>query len=289
MSKVAIVTDSNSGITQAEAKKLGIFVLPMPFLIDGSEYYEDVSLTQEEFYTLLSNDAQVSTSQPAAAIVAELWENVLKEYDEIVHIPMSSGLSESCRTAEKLSDEYGGRVCVVNNQRISVTQKASVTEALKLATEGKSAREIKDFLEARKYDSSIYIALDTLKYLKKGGRLTPAAALIGGMLRLRPVLTIQGEKLDKFAIAKTEKQAKKIMLDAISAELKGRFAEYVANGEMELSVAHSNNPEGAKLFAEEIEGLFPNLKVSYIDPLSLSVSCHIGPGSLAVTCQRVLR
>lgn len=289
MSKVAIVTDSNSGITQEEAKELGIFVLPMPFLIDGNEYFEDINLTQEQFYQLLADDANVSTSQPAVGSVSDLWDGVLKEYDEIVHIPMSSGLSESYHTAEKLAESYGGKVFVVNNQRISVTQKQSAFDALRLSQAGKTGAEIKTALENSKYDSSIYIALDTLKYLKKGGRLTPAAALIGGLLKLKPVLQIQGDKLDKFAIAKTEKQAKKIMIDAIVADLRDRFAEYRKNGEMQLSVAHTANEEEAKLFAEELKGLLPDLTVSFVDPLSLSVSCHIGPGALAVTCQRMIK
>ena len=229
MTKVKIVTDSNSGITQKEAEKLGIFVLPMPFLIDGEEYFEDINLTQAEFYEHLKSNANVLTSQPAIGNVTEFWNKLLTDDSELVHIPMSSGLSESCHTAEALAKNYGGRVQVVDNQRISITQKQSVYDALKLANEGKSAAEIKEILLKTKFDSSIYIALDTLKYLKKGGRLTPAAALIGTLLGIRPVLQIQGEKLDAFKKVKTVRKAKEVMIAALDSDLKNRFTEYAAN------------------------------------------------------------
>ena len=288
MTKVKIVTDSNSGITQKEAEKLGIFVLPMPFLIDGEEYFEDINLTQAEFYEHLKSNANVLTSQPAIGNVTEFWNKLLTDDSELVHIPMSSGLSESCHTAEALAKNYGGRVQVVDNQRISITQKQSVYDALKLANEGKSAAEIKEILLKTKFDSSIYIALDTLKYLKKGGRLTPAAALIGTLLGIRPVLQIQGEKLDAFKKVKTVRTAKEVMIAALDSDLKNRFTEYAANGEMQISVAHTANEAEAKLFAEELQATFRNVPVKFIDPLSLSVSCHIGPGSLACALSRVL-
>ena len=288
MTKVKIVTDSNSGITQKEAEKLGIFVLPMPFLIDGEEYFEDINLTQAEFYEHLKSNANVLTSQPAIGNVTEFWNKLLTDDSELVHIPMSSGLSESCHTAEALAKNYGGRVQVVDNQRISITQKQSVYDALKLANEGKSAAEIKEILLKTKFDSSIYIALDTLKYLKKGGRLTPAAALIGTLLGIRPVLQIQGEKLDAFKKVKTVRKAKEVMIAALDSDLKNRFTEYAANGEMQISVAHTANEAEAKLFAEELQATFRNVPVKFIDPLSLSVSCHIGPGSLAFALSRVL-
>ena len=199
MSKLAIITDSNSGITQRRGKELGIFVLPMPFFIDGQLFLEDITLTQEQFYERLGADSDISTSQPSPGDVMELWEKILRDYDEIVHIPMSSGLSSSCATAMSIADEYDGRVQVVNNQRISVTQEQSVYDAMKLRDEGKSAKEIKEILEKEKFLSSIYITVDTLKYLKKGGRVTPAAAANGTVLNLKPVLQIQGEKLDAFA------------------------------------------------------------------------------------------
>ena len=288
MNKIRIVTDSNSGITQEEAKKLGVFVIPMPFLINGEEYYEDINLTQEQFYVHLRGDASVSTSQPSVASVTELWDELLKEDCEIVHIPMSSGLSETCHTAQSLAKEYNGKVHVVDNQRISVTQKQSVLDALKLAENGISASQIKEILEQTKRDSSIYIALDTLKYLKKGGRLTPAAALIGSILRIKPVLQIQGEKLDAFKKVLSLKQAKQEMIGAIKHDLSTRFAQFRANGEMTLSVAHTDNFSEADAFRKELEQLFPDVPVLFVDPLSLSVSCHIGPGALAVTATRRL-
>ena len=288
MNKIRIVTDSNSGITQEEAKKLGVFVVPMPFLINGEEYYEDINLTQEQFYVHLRGDASVSTSQPSIASVTELWDELLKEDCEIVHIPMSSGLSETCHTAQSLAKEYNGKVHVVDNQRISVTQKQSVLDALKLAENGISASQIKEILEQTKRDSSIYIALDTLKYLKKGGRLTPAAALIGSILRIKPVLQIQGEKLDAFKKVLSLKQAKQEMIGAIRHDLSTRFAQFRANGEMTLSVAHTDNFAEADTFRKELEQFFPDVPVLFVDPLSLSVSCHIGPGALAVTATRRL-
>lgn len=289
MTNVKIVTDSNSGITQQEAKKLGIFVLPMPFLIDGEEYFEDVNLTQSEFYKHLANDATVSTSQPSTVNVTELWESILKDGYEIVHIPMSSALSETCHTAENLAKAYGGRVCVVDNQRISITQKQSVYDAIALAGQGKSASEIRDILHKTKFDSSIYISLETLKYLKKGGRLTPAAALIGSILKIKPVLQIQGGKLDAFKKVHTLKQAKDVMLTAMKNDLEKRFSALVSNGELQISVAHTNNYEEAERFANEIRAIFPEVPVSFCDPLSLSVACHIGPGALAIGCSRIVK
>ncbi len=289
MANVKIVTDSNSGITQTEAKELGISVIPMPFLIDGKEYFEDINLTQEEFYRHLAADASVSTSQPSVAAVTELWDSLLQEEDaEIVHIPMSSGLSESCHTAQRLAEDYGGRVHVVDNQRISVTQKQSVFDAMALAKVGNSAAEIARILTETKFDSSIYITLTTLKYLKKGGRLTPAAALIGTLFKIKPVLQIQGEKLDAFRKVQTMRQAKTVMIEAIRSDLATRFKAYREAGEMVLQVAHTDNYEEALNFKSELEALF-GLPVVFVDPLSLSVSCHIGPGALACTCCRVIK
>lgn len=284
MPKVTIVTDSNSGITQAEAKTLGIFVIPMPFLINGEEFCEDINLTQEQFYAHLEGDANVSTSQPAVATVTDLWDEILKADPdtEIVHIPMSSGLSESCHTAQSLAKDYHGKVYVVDNQRISVTQKQSVFDALKLAKEGKSAAQIQEYLLQTKADASIYISLDTLKYLKKGGRLTPAAALVGSILRIKPVLQLQGEKLDAFKKVHSLSQAKNVMIEAIRNDLNTRLAEPYENGELNMFVAHTNFYEEAQTFKKELEAIFPKLKMTFTDPLSLSVSCHIGPGALAL-------
>ncbi len=289
MANVRIVTDSNSGITQKEAESLGIFVLPMPFLIDGEEYFEDINLTQSQFYEHLNGDAAVSTSQPSTGSVTELWDKVLSDGSEIVHIPMSSGLSESCHTAQRLAEEYGGRVQVVDNQRISITQKQSVYDALTLAKRGMSAAEIREELLKTKFDSSIYISLDTLKYLKKGGRLTPAAALVGTLLRIKPVLQIQGEKLDAFKKVHTLKQAKEVMIAAVQHDLETRFKAYAEAGEMTVAVAHTQNYEEAESFLGELAAAFPRCKTTFADPLSLSVSCHIGPGALAVACTREIK
>lgn len=285
MKKIAIITDSNSGITQKAAKELGVFVLPMPFYIDGELFLEGITLSQEEFYEKLKNDADISTSQPSPANVLDLWDEVLKEYDEIVHIPMSSGLSASCETAAALARDYEGKVFVVNNQRISVTQRQSVLDAKLLAERGKSGAQIKQILEEMKLEASIYITLETLKYLKKGGRITPAAAALGTILNLKPVLQIQGEKLDAYAKARGKLKAKKIMLEAIHKDLENRFAEYLKNGEMVLAAAYAGNPEEAAEWKKEIEQEFPDMEC-HMDPLSLSVACHIGYGAIAVTCHR---
>jgi DegV family protein with EDD domain len=289
MAKIAIVTDSNSGITQAEGKQLGVYVLPMPFDIDGQQYFEDINLTQEQFYEKLTGDADVSTSQPSPDAVMSLWDDLLKNkgYDEIVHIPMSSGLSSSCATAMMLAQDYDGKVQVVDNQRISVTMRQSVLDAKELAKRGKSAAEIKEILEKHKMESSIYITLETLKYLKKGGRITPAAAAIGTMLKLNPVLQIQGEKLDAFAKARGKASAKKIMLKAMQDDLDTRFAEFAKDGKMHMEVAYSGNPEEAEEWAALVKETFPQFDF-HMDPLSLSVACHIGHGALAIATSAYL-
>ena len=284
MGKIAIVTDSNSGITQKEGKELGISVIPMPFYINEELYFEDITLTQDEFYQKLNEDEDIKTSQPAPGDVLDLWEKLLEDHDEIVHIAMSSGLSSSCATAAMLADDYDGKVQVVDNQRISVTQRQSVLDAAKLAEEGKSAKEIKDILEADKLDSGIYIMVDTLKYLKKGGRITPAAAALGTLLKIKPVLIILGEKLDSFAKARTMKQAKTMMMNAIQKELDGRLHDSECRN-CHLAIAHTDNEEAALEFKKEVEERFPNADV-YMAPLSLSIACHIGPGSLALTATR---
>ncbi len=282
--RVAIVTDSNSGITQAQGKELGVFVLPMPFVIGENTYYEDVSLSQAEFYEKLTDGVEVSTSQPLVGDLLSLWDGVLKEYDELVHIPMSSGLSGSCATALALSQDYDGRVCVVNNQRISVTQRQSVLDALALAGAGRPAAEIARLLEETRFDSSIYIMLDTLKYLKKGGRVTPAAAAIATVLRIRPVLQIQGGKLDAFAKARSEKLGREIMIEAMRRDIDERFG---GMDQVRVFVAHTDNAAAAAEFADTIKAAF-GLEEVHIDPLSLSVSCHIGPGALAIACSKKL-
>lgn len=288
MSKIAVVTDSNSGITQEQAKELGIRVLPMPFMIEGETYYEEITLSQSAFYEKLSQNADISTSQPTPGAVMQLWDELLQEYDEIVHIPMSSGLSSSCQTADMLAQDYDGKVHVVNNQRISITQKRSAMDALALVKEGRSGSEIKEILEKDKFNSSIYIMIDTLYYLKKGGRVTPAAAALGTLLRLKPVLQIQGEKLDAFAKARTVNQAKTIMINAIKSDIEKRFGGISPDNQMYLAIAHTQNEEAAQLFKQEIQAQFPDYPIETVDPLSLSVSCHIGPGSLAVACCKKL-
>ncbi len=288
--KVAIVTDSNSGITQKEAKDFSnLRVLPMPFTIDGEEFFEDINLSQEEFYKkLLDEEANISTSQPAIGMVTELWDNLLKEYDEVVHIPMSSGLSMSCETATNFAEQYEGRVHVVNNRRISVTQKQSVFDAIKLVDEGRSGQEIAEILTKTSMDASIYIMVSTLKYLKKGGRITPAAAAIGTLLKIKPVLQIQGGKLDQYAKVMNEKVARQKMIEAVKHDLETRFIDLYKRGEMKLAVAYTNCLEKAQSFVEEIKRELPDMEIVSVDPLSLSVSCHIGSGSLAVVCMRAI-
>ena len=284
MSKVIIMTDSNSGITQTQAKEMGVVVLPMPFYINEEMFYEDIDLSQEQFYEKLQAGGDIKTSMPLVGDVTDKWDELLKEYDEVVYIPMSSGLSSSCETAYMLSQDYDGKVEVVNNQRISVTMRQSVIDAKNLAEAGKSAKEIKDILEAAKFDSSIYIMVDTLTYLKKGGRITPAAAALGTLLKLKPVLQIQGEKLDAFAKARTVKQAKNIMIEAVKSDFEKRFDS--ADGRnINLEMAYTQDLEAALAFKEEVQAAFPENEI-VLNPLSLSVSCHIGPGALAIACSK---
>lgn len=287
MNKIAIMTDSNSGITQKEAEVLRIRVLPMPFLIDGETFFEEISLTQEQFYERLAQDVDISTSQPSPEDVTKAWEELLEENESIVYIPMSSGLSGSCQTAIMLADDYEGKVQVVDNQRISVTQRQSVLDAIELAKEGKTAVQIKEILEANKFESSIYIMLDTLKYLKKGGRITPAVAALGSALRLKPVLQIQGEKLDAFSIARTKKQGVSKMLAAIEEDIKTRFGGLDNMENIHMEVAHTVNEEAALELVEMIKERF-GVETVDMYPLSLSISCHIGAGSLAVACSKGL-
>lgn len=288
MSSVAIVTDSNSGISQAEGKELGIYVIPMPCLVDGKLYYENVDITKEQFYHFMESDADLTTSQPSPGDVMDLWDKLLKEYDEIVHIPMSSGLSASCSTAMGLAQDYDGKVQVVNNQRISVTMQQSVMDAKHLAATGKSAAQIKEILEKEALESSIYLVVDTLKYLKKGGRITPAAALLGSALNLKPLLQIQGEKLDAYKKVRGMKAAKKNMLDAMKKDVEGRFADYVAKGQLKLHVAYTTDEETEKQWMEEVQNAFPDLTITRMDPLSFSITCHTGPGVLAIAASHAL-
>lgn len=286
MSKVAIITDSNSGITQEQGKKYGVQVMPMPFFVNEETFFEGISMSQSEFYKYLEDGADVMTSQPTPDSLMKVWDDTLQEYDEIVYIPMSSGLSSSCGTASMLAgeEEYENKVFVVDNQRISVTQRQSVLDAVELAKKGYSGGEIQKILLREKFESSIYIMVDTLTYLKKGGRMTPAAAAIGTMLRLKPVLQIQGEKLDAFAKVKTLKQAKTTMIKAVRRDFGERFHD--ENGEnFYIQIAYTADDTEAQIFKKEVEEEFPGHDV-WVDPLSLSVSCHIGPGALALAISK---
>lgn len=286
MKKTAVITDSNSGITQEQAKELGIQVVPMPFFVNGEIYYEDISMSQKEFYGYLEQGAEVTTSQPSPDTLTELWNKILQEYEEIVYIPMSSGLSSSCGTAMMLSyeDEFKDKVFVVDNQRISVTQRQSVLDALQMAKQGYTGEQIREILLREKFESSIYIMVDTLTYLKKGGRVTPAAAAIGTVLRIKPVLQIQGEKLDAYAKVKTLKQAKTTMIKAVRRDFEERFHDPDGDN-FHMAVAYTADDGEALCFKEELEQEFPGHDI-WVDPLSLSVSCHIGPGALALAVSK---
>ena len=287
MKKIAIVTDSNSGIGKDTPE--GVFVVPMPFLINDEDYFENINLSQEEFYKLLSEDTNVSTSQPSIGNLSDFWTDILKDYDEIVHIPMSSGLSNSCATATNLANDFDGRVYVVDNHRVSISLKESVYDAVKLREAGKTAAEIKDYLVNTSADSSIYIAVDTMKFLKKGGRVTPAAAMIGSILKIKPILQIHGEKLDKYMLARGSIKAREILKEALKKDLEGKFAEYTIKGEMCVSVAYTDNPAEAEKFMAEFQEMMPDIPVHFNDPLPLSVTCHIGPGALGVACTRFMK
>ncbi len=278
--KTAVMTDSNSGISRREAEKLGIFSLPMPVIINGETCYEGVDLTQEMFYESLKGGKDVSTSQPSPGEVMGMWDEILAGgYDEIVHIPMSSGLSNSCEAAISLAAEYDGKVQVVDNHRISVTLRESVLEARELAESGLSAREIKKELEERAYDSIIYIAVDTLEFLKKGGRVTPAAAALGAVLNIKPVLTIQGERLDAFAKVRGMKKGKHRMLEALKNDLATRFQGVDMSRVVIGGAGAGLSAEEEKEWTDTLKETFPQAMV-YYNPLSFSIGSHTGPGAV---------
>ncbi len=282
MAKIAIVTDSNSGITQEEAANLGIYVLAMPFIIDGTTFFEDTTLSREQFHRKLSSDADISTSQPAPESVTSLWDELLNNYDYILHIPMSSSLSGSCSSAYGLAQEYDGKVKVVDNKRISITQRQAVLDAIALVKRGKTVEEACEILMNDTYNTSIYVLVDTLKYLKKGGRITAAAAALGTLLRIKPVLTIQGGKIDAFAKARTTKQGKEIMLQALKQDIETRFGGITKRSDMRFRITQYNNMEVALQIKAEIEEMYPQYGAVEIDGLSLSVCTHVGPGTVGV-------
>lgn len=282
MPRVAVMTDSNSGITQLEGKEMGIAVVPMPFTIDDVTYFEDINLTREEFFQMMADGREIVTSQPAPGDLMKMWDEALKKNDQVVYIPMSSGLSGSCQNARMLANEYNGRVFVVNNQRISVTQKRSVQDAMALAANGYDGARIREILERERFDASIYIMLDTLKYLKKGGRITPAAAAIGTLIRIKPVLQIKGERLDAFSKARTLAQGKTTMINAIHHDIETLYGGIDAKNVWMYAV-HAQVPEAFASFRKEVQAAFPGLTVED-GQLSLSICCHIGPGALAMAC-----
>lgn len=284
MSNIAIMTDSNCGIMPDEGRDLGIYVLPMPVIIDGQTYYEGIDITLDEFFRKQTEGADITTSQPSPGDVEAMWTELLKTHDEVLFVPMSGGLSNTCQTALMLSgeDEFAGRVFVVNNRRISVTQAQSVLDAKLLAEEGKTAAEIKGILEAEALDASIYIAVDTLEYLKKGGRITAAAAAIGTVLKLKPILTIQGDKLDSFAKARGLKAAFRIMLNAVKNDISSRFSHLGEDSVLKVGIANTlMEPEKLEMFKDEMKKNFPDMELFYL-PLTLSIGTHTGPGALGI-------
>ena len=284
MSGIAIMTDSNCGIMPEEGRKLGIHVIPMPVIIDGHTYFEGVDITAEDFYKKQAAGAEITTSQPSPGDVTAMWDRLLKDYDQVIFIPMSSGLSNTCQTAVMLSDDdaYRGKVYVVDNHRISVPQLQSVYDAGALAEEGKTAAEIKEILEKEALDASIYIAVDTLKYLKKGGRITPAAAAVGTVLRLKPVLTIQGGKLDSHAKTRGMKSAFRIMLQAVKDDISSRFSHLKEQGVLKVGIANTRMDEGSlAAFRAEMQKNFPDMELVY-SPLTMSIGTHIGTGGLGI-------
>lgn len=288
MSNIAIMTDSNCGIMPDEGRDLGIYVLPMPVIIDGQTYYEGIDITLDKFFKKQTEGADITTSQPSPGDVEAMWTELLKTHDEVLFVPMSGGLSNTCQTALMLSgeDEFAGRIFVVNNRRISVTQAQSVLDAKLLAEEGKTASEIKEILEAEALDASIYIAVDTLEYLKKGGRITAAAAAIGTVLKLKPVLTIQGDKLDSFAKARGLKAAFRIMLNAVKNDISSRFSHLGEDSVLKVGIANTlMEPEKLEMFKDEMKKNFPDMELFYL-PLTMSIGTHTGPGALGIGAVR---
>lgn len=290
MGKIAIMADSNCGIMPEEGASYGIHILPMPVIIDGETYYEGVDISPDDFYSRQAAGSDITTSQPSPGEVTAMWDRLLLTYDEIVFIPMSSGLSGTCQTAFLLAGDepYEGRVFVVDNHRISVTQAQSALDALELARQGRSGAEIKEILEREAMDATIFIAVDTLEYLKKGGRITAAAAALGTILRVKPVLTIQGGKLDSFAKARGTAAAFHVMLEALRSDIDTRFSDLAAQGQLKIGLANTlMDPDRLEHFKEALQAEFPDLELVYF-PLSMSIGTHVGPGGLGIGAVRCL-
>lgn len=286
MQKTAIMTDSNCGILPEEGKALGITIVPMPVIIDENTYFEGVDITPEKFYNLQASGAEITSSLPSPGSVMDLWDELLKNYDEVVYIPMSSGLSNSCSSAAMLAQDYNGKVHVVDNHRISVTQMQSVLDAVQMAEKGMEGAAIKERLEAEALDACIYIAVDTLEYLKKGGRVTAAGAAIGSVLNIKPVLTIAGDKLDAFAKVRGMKAAFRTMCKALQEDLQGRFKELYENGELAVGIANTAMPkEELEQWKEELQKVFPEEELLH-GVLNLSIGCHVGPGAVGIGAVR---
>lgn len=280
--KTAVMTDTNSGITKELAQKLGLYLLPMPVILDGKTYYEGETISEDAFYRALLSGAAASTSQPSPGDVLGLWEKALAEgWEQVVYIPMSSGLSQSCACAAALTEDYGGRVQVVDNRRISATLKHSALQAVRLSAQGADAAEIKAVLEREAYNASIYITVDTLEYLKRGGRVTPAAAMLGTVLNIKPILAIQGGKLDAFAKARGRKHCTELMLQALREDVERRFQGLDLSGLRVYAAGTALAPEEVEETKAALRAAFPGREVEY-DPLSISIGCHTGPGAVGM-------
>ena len=290
MKKIAITTDTNSGMMPNAHDAQGIFVLPMPFVIDDECLLESVNLSREEFFTKLIGGSKVSTAQPSVGEVSEFWTNILKEYDQIVHIPTSCLLSNAYSTAKVLAkEEFDGKVFVVDNRRISVPLKLSALDGAKLRDAGKSAEEIVSYLEADSANYTVYLSLESMEYLKRGGRISPAVAAIGSMLKLRPILRLSGGPLEKFAMPRTMLKAKDQMKEAVKQDLTEKFKEFADKDEMVLTIAYGEFETEASAFHEEIQKAFPNVEITENEAISLSIACHTGPGTLTLICTHVVK
>ena len=287
--KTAVLIDSNAGIKRDEAKKLGIYLISTPIIIDGKVFFEEENLTQEQFYGALESDKDITSSMPSPGDVMDLWNQLLKEYDEVVYIPLSSGLSNSCHTAIQLSDEYDGKVQVVDDHRISVTMRQSALDAKWMADNGKSAKEIKEALEKNAYNSAIYLTVEDLKYLKKGGRVTPAAAALGAVLNIKPVLATKGGKFDAVEKVRGMKRSIAKLLDYTEQTL-DKLIEKNNVSQIRIGVAGTfTNREDADNWYNMVKERFVDIENIYYDPLSLVVAVHTGPNAAGIGISVILR